>query len=123
MSIGYYSGILVVIIKADREEFIKQDKGGTMYTVSSDTFIFDPDKGMREKEWTSREPVKPLSETKMPSALNAMIENGAQVYFVDKKTFDVINNSDDYGYSILTKIVSENERTNKNVKPLKDLNW
>lgn len=123
MQIGFYGDIPVVIINADREEFIKKDKGGVIYAFPSDTFNYDPDKGMGDKEWTSRESVKPLSEVRYLSALDAMIENGVQVYFVDKKTFDDINNSDNQGYNILIGITSENERNNKNVISLKDLKW
>jgi len=65
---------------------------------------------MGEKEWTSREPVKPLSETEHPSALDAMIENGVQVYFVDKKTFDEIAAADDHGRQLLASLRSENMR-------------
>jgi hypothetical protein len=123
MQIGFYGDIPVVIINSDREEFIKNDNGGVMYTVSSDSFDFDPSKGMGEKEWTSNKPVKPLSEIRCSSALDEMIKNGVQVYFVDKKTFDEINNSDNYGYTILINLISENERRGKNIKSLKDLDW
>ena len=122
MQIGFFGDIPVVVINASREGFIKNDKGGIMYSVPSDNFDFDPSKGMGEKEWTSNKPVKPLSEIKYPSALDAMIENGVQVYFVDKKTFDAINNSDNYGYGILVGLASENEKRGKNIKLLKDLN-
>ncbi len=121
MQIGVYGDISVVVINADREEFIRNDTGGIMYAVSSDTFDFDPDKGMGEKEWTSRKPVRPKSETRYPSALDAMVQNGVQVYFVDKKTFDEINSADNAGYDILTELVSENERRGENVKSLKNL--
>ena len=123
MQIGFYGDIPVVIINADKEEFIKNDKGGVMYAFPNDTFNYNPNKGMGEKEWTSRESVKPLSEEQYTSALDAMMENGVQVYFVDKKTFDEINNSDNHGYNILINLTSENERNNKNVRYLKDLNW
>lgn len=121
MQIGFFGDIPVVVINADREGFIKDDKGGFMYTVPSDTFDYNPHKGMGEREWTSREPVKPLSETRYPSALDAMIENGVQVYFVDKKIFGKLNNSDDYGYHILIGLTSENKRRGKNIRSLKDL--
>lgn len=123
MVIGYYEDIPVVVINANREEFIKNDKGGVMYTFSTDTFDYDPNKGMGDKEWTSRESVKPVSEVQCPSALDTMIENGVQVYFVDKKTFDDINNSDNQGYNVLIGITSENENRGENVRSLKDLNW
>lgn len=123
MQIGFYEDIPVVVINANREEFIKNDKGGVMYAFPSDTFDYDPNKGMGDNEWTSRKSVKPLSELRYTSALDAMIENGVQVYFVDKKTFDDINNSDNHGYNILIGLTSENERNNKNARSLKDINW
>ena len=89
--IGFYSGIPVMIINAERNAFIENDKGGTLYTFSSENFDFDPNKGMGDKEWTSHVPVVPTSETNFQSSLDTMIENGVQVYFVDKKTFDEIN--------------------------------
>jgi len=116
--IGFYGGIPAVIIDSDREEFIKKDKGGVMYELPSDTFDYDPEKGMGEKEWTSREPVKPLSETEHPSALDAMIENGVQVYFVDKKTFDEIAAADDHGRQLLASLRSENMRRGMNARPI-----
>ncbi len=122
MQIGYFNDILVVIIKSDREEFIKNDRGGSMYTVSSETFDFDPDKGMGEKEWTSSKPVRTQSETNYSSALETMTDNGVQVYFVDEETFDEINRSRDHGLSILLNEISDNERRgNNNFKSLKDL--
>lgn len=94
-----------------------------MYAFPSDTFEYDPHKGMGDKEWTSRKSVKPLSEVRYASALDAMIENGVQVYFVDKKTFEDVGSSDNHGYTILTGLTSENERNNRNVRSLKDLGW
>ncbi len=120
-TIGYYSDILCVVICMDREEFITRDKGGVVYEVPSDTFDYNPDLGMGEKEWTSSEPVKPTKETKYPSALDTMIENGVNVYFVDKDTFSKINSADDYGLGILLSMESENRRRNQVVKPLESL--
>lgn len=121
MQIGYYSDIPYVVICMDREKFIKRDKGGTMYEVPSDTFDYNPNLGMGEKEWTSSTPVKPLREILYPSALDTMIKNGVNVYFVDKNTFDKINNADDNGFEILLSLVSENRRKNKITKPLENL--
>lgn len=121
MQIGYFSGIPYVVICMDREEFLKRDKGGTMYEVPSDTFDYNPNMGMGEKEWTSNEPVKPSKEIICSSALDSMIDNGINVYFVDKDIFDAINNSNDYGFDILLSLESENHKRNKVLKPLKDL--
>lgn len=121
MQIGYFSDIPYVAICMDRDDFLKRDHGGTMYEVPSDTFSYAPDVGMGDKEWTSREPVRPTRETDYPSALDAMVENGINVYFVDKAMFDAMNNADDHGFSILLSLTSENKLRNKVVKPLEDL--
>jgi hypothetical protein len=118
MKIGYYRDILVVVICMDREEFIKQDKGGVIYEVPSDTFDYNPNLGMGDKEYTSREPVKPISEIGHQSTLDFMIDNGVQVYFVDKKTFDAIWDADDYGKEIIYGLNSENSKKGKNIKVL-----
>ncbi len=123
MTIGFYEDIPVVVIKSNKEEFIKKDKGGFMYTVPSETFDFDLNKGMGEREWVSKVPVKPLSEKHFESALDAMIENGVQVYFVDDNTFEAVNNSNNYGYDILIGLASENEMRGLNIRNLKELNW
>ncbi|MFH1235352.1 MAG: hypothetical protein V1685_00235 [Parcubacteria group bacterium] len=121
MQIGYFSNIPYVAICMSREDFIKRDHGGSMYEVPSDTFNYDSNLGMGEKEWTSREPVKPIKEISIPSALDAMIENGVNVYFVDKATFDAIDDADDHGLSILLSLTSENKLRNVVIKPLEDL--
>jgi len=119
--IGFYDNIPVVVICSDREEFIKKDKGGTLYSLPSETFDFDPTSGMRESEWTSRSNVKPTGKTSYPSALDAMIENGVNVFFVDQKTFSEINEAEDNGASILLKLVSENKLRGQDTKRLKEI--
>lgn len=121
MQIGYFSDIPYVAIRMNREDFLKRDRGGTMYTVPSDTFDSDQNLGMGNKEWTSREPVRPIQETYYPSALDVMIENGVNVYFVDKETFDAMNVADDHGLSTLLTLISENRLRNKIVRSLEDL--
>lgn len=121
MTIGYYSDIPCVVICMDRDEFVTRDTGGVMYEVSSDTFDYNSNLGMGDKEWTSSEPVKPTKETYYQSALDTMIENGVNVYFVDRDTFSKINSADDYGLSILLSRESENHKRNKVIKPLESL--
>ena len=116
--IGYYRDILVIVICMDREEYIKKDKGGVIYEVPSDSFDYNPNLGMGEKEWTSREPVKPINETSYASSLDTMVDNGVQVYFVDKTTFKDIWDADDYGKEIISGLTSENSRLGKNIKTL-----
>lgn len=49
-----------------------------------------------------------------------MIENGVQVYFVDKPTFKKIQGAEDHGLSILKTLESENQRRGKNVVEFRD---
>jgi hypothetical protein len=116
--IGYYRDILVVVICMDRDKYIKKDNGGVIYEVPSEKFDYDPHKGMGEKEYTSREPVKPIDETSYPSSLDTMIDNGVQVYFVDEKTFKDIWAAEDYGKEIIYGLTSENKRRGKNIRTL-----
>lgn len=118
MQVGYSNDVLYAVICMDKEKFMKRDGGGVMYQVHSDTFDYNPNLGMGDKEWTSREPVKPISETFYPSALDMMIETGVNVYFVDKKTFNLIKEDDDRGFEILLSLVSENQNRGKVINPL-----
>jgi hypothetical protein len=121
MQIGFYNDILVIIICSDRNEFIKKDKGGTLYALPSDSFDFDTNRGMEEREWISHSNVKPVGKNDYPSTLDAMIENGAYVFFVDKKTFNGINKAKDYGANILLNCVSENQFREKDISKLKEV--
>ena len=115
MQIGYFSDIPYVVICMDRDDFIKRDKGGVMYEVPSDTFDYDQNMGMGDKEWTSRIPVKPTKEISYASALDTMIKNGVQVYFVEEQKFNEILEAEDAGRSILSELASENKRRGENM--------
>lgn len=119
--IGFYGEIPVVVICSNREEFIRKDRGGTLYALPSETFDFDPNRGMGEQEWTSRSNVKPTGKNTYLSALDAMIENGVNVFFVDKKTFSEINEAEDNGASVLLNLVSENKLRGQDIKMLEDV--
>lgn len=119
--IGYFAGIPYVAICMDKDKFIKNDRGGTIYEVPSDTFNYNPNLGMGDKEWTSSKPVKPIKETFYPSALETMIESGINVYFVNKKIFNAIDRADDHGLRILLSLPSENQKRGAVIKPLQDL--
>jgi len=108
-----------VIIPLSREEFIKNDKGGYIYILPSTTFESDPERGLGEYEWASKEKVKPSKKIEYTSALDAMLENEVQVYFIDDKTFRQIKESNDHGFSILRNLKSENQRRDINIKSLK----
>lgn len=112
-------GEVVYMVIPNREKFIEQDKGGAVYSLPSDTFNTNLDKGLGDLEWTSKEEVRPIAKQEFESGLQAMIENNVQVYFVDEETFKTIRNSPDHGLSILKTLKSENQLLNKNVVEFK----
>lgn len=113
---GFMNDILYAVICRNREDFIAEDNGGAVYELSSEHFSYDPHKGLREMEWTSKIPVKPISLVVYDSVLQAMLESGVQVYFVAPPIIADISNSKDFGMEILRNIESENQRRQINVR-------
>lgn len=111
---GIHGGVYYTVI-SDEERFRNLDKGGPVYELPNDSFECDRNIGMREYEWQSKDPVKPLAEKNYPSGLGAMIENGVQVYFVDKDTLEKIRETKWKNLEILRGLQSENQKLNKNV--------
>jgi len=97
----------------DKKRFLKNDNGGTIYVVPSETF--EP---FNKREWCGKEKVKPVSRMSFSSGLNAMIITGVQVYFVKPQIYRQIQNSEDHGVSILNNLKSENEKWGLEVKVL-----
>lgn len=115
---GKFGKIPYAWIIANRDEFISHDKGGHIYVLSSDSFEINQGRGLGNEEYTSEEPVAPIKTVEYSSAIDAMIENGVQVYFIDQETYDKIQASQDHGRSIYSKLESENQRRGANVRPL-----
>jgi hypothetical protein len=101
---GAFNGIPFMII-SDEERFKNLDKGGVIYSLPNNTFENDPEKGLGELEWTSNKSVTPISKEFIPSALQDMLQNGVKVYFVDKITFNQIQNSPDNGELIIKSLI------------------
>ncbi len=99
--VSVFDNSLHVMIISDQKRFKKLDKGGSIYFLPSDSFETDPEKSPSAREWTSKNPVKPSDKKDYKSGLQAMLENGVEVYFVEKETFDRIQKSDDHGLKIL----------------------
>lgn len=114
---GRFNGIHYTVIN-DRQKFEEMDKGGSIYVLPSETFSTDEAKSMGTAEWTSKEPVKPSRKTDYESGLDAMLQHGVQVYFVDADTWRLIEESDDHGLSVLSKQQSENDKRGINYIPL-----
>ena len=111
---GRFNNTFYVII-SDKNRFFELDKGGTIYTLPNDTFYCDPEEGMGINEWISKKAVRPIRKQHYKSGIDAMIDAGVQVYFVDKQTFLKIREAGDHGFSILQSLQSENQKLNKNV--------
>jgi len=100
------NGVNIHVI-SDRKRYKEADVGGSIYQLKPDTFENDETKGTKT-EWTSNVAVSPLAKEDYESGLTAQIENGVQVYFVDKTTFDNIQQSSDHGENILKGLIPEN---------------
>lgn len=111
---GIINGVWYQLI-IDRQKFANIDLGGSIYVLPSDTFDYDPQKGMRHNEWSSKISVKPLRKTDYESGLTAMIDHGVQVYFTDKATFEQAKELRGREYTAFLKgLQSENQRIGKN---------
>lgn len=89
------------IVISDRERFNELDIGGMIYILNPSSFISDPDRNMHSIEWTSKNAVIPIGGEEYASALEAMYENGVNVFFTDLETFNRISMSDDHGRAII----------------------
>lgn len=114
---GTFGGAYYFVV-SDGEKFKSSDKGGALYVLPNNTFECDVNKGMGDLEWTSEQGVKPVDKTVYESALDAMINNGVQVYFIDQGTFSKIQQAEDHGLSILQSLESENQKRGINIFPL-----
>jgi len=106
---GMHNGIPYVVI-SDRDRFTKLDQGGAIYHLPGDTFSADPSKGLGEIELTSPESVEPVHREDHTSALEAMLEHGVQVYFVDKQTYEAYKRAPHESLELLRSLESENKR-------------
>jgi len=97
---GSIDGVPYIVI-SDKERFESLDVGGAIYSLPSDTFEDDPNIGLGELEYTSEESVTPIGYESVNSSFNTMLDNGVQVFFVDKETFRAIEDSPDHGVAII----------------------
>lgn len=96
---------------ADEQRFKELDKGGAIYSVASDSFSLDESKG--DIEWTSKTDTEPFKSEVHESGLDAMLDNGVQVYFCDVEKLNELKEvTDDVQKTmeILKGMKSENER-------------
>lgn len=115
-STGRMNGVWYCLI-GNPKRYLEQDQGGAIYTLPSNNFTFNPNKGLGYQEWTSKTPVKPLSKKEYASCLDAMLQLGVQVYMQDTEKLQAFRNMKaDFKLSYLCTVRSENHRLGINVK-------
>ena len=102
------------MVISDELRFRQLDKGGYIYSIPSQTFETDMEKGLRALEYTSSEAVRPTGREFFPSALDAMIDYGIKVYFVDKEIFTELEGAPDQGKEIMSKLTVVNKESKSN---------
>lgn len=117
-STGKVGDVLYAIIPLTREEFLSRDTGGFIYQIPGETFSSEPGRGMGDREWASPVAVRPSGVEKISSSLDAMIDAGVQVYFVDPASYEEMLKNDDPSWVFLKDFESENFRRGVNFKPL-----
>ncbi|MBT3456100.1 hypothetical protein HN446_03495 [bacterium] len=103
----------------DKETFMKNDKGGTIYVLPSKSFYTNFN-GWIASEWASKEEMKPIHKMDFDSSLKTMLSFGVQVFFVDEETTEAIKKSTDNGREILMKLekAGESENTKLGINPM-----
>jgi translation elongation factor P/translation initiation factor 5A len=115
VQIGKINGVPYVVLNMDRETFIQNDRGGSVYEIDNKNFECHLDKGMGKDEWVCSDEVTIKNAEEHDSVLRAMIDEGVQVYFVDESTFEQICQSEYGGVDVLNGLVSENQSRQVNV--------
>lgn len=110
---GYYSLMstntspLYIVICADKNEYIQKDREVSIYKFLSDSFENTPQSELKDYEFVSHNPVSAVSSETYSNALTAFRENGIDVYFVDKHTFDLIVDAGDKGRDKYLKSIAK----------------
>jgi hypothetical protein len=91
--IGIYDDQYVIFINADENTYTQHDQGGAIYSLPVETFETDSANGMKEDEWYSKVPVRPIGKTVYKTSIEAMEEFNVKRYFVDDVTFQKIRSN------------------------------
>lgn len=90
IEISIYGDEYVLFIESDRKTFQKKDRGGAIYTLPTDSFETDNVHGMKEIEWYSKVPVRPIAKKIYNTSVEAMDKYNIKRYFVSHQTMDKI---------------------------------
>ena len=103
---GILNGRMFACIPMTREEFGAHDRGGTVYVFRSDSFEINEGRGLQDKEWVSKTPVKPTGKIQFPSLLEIMLKQGTEVYFIEPELVPVITKAQDGDPEELEKLLA-----------------
>jgi len=92
------------LVVSDAKRFLKNDKGGSIYTLPKERFFMNAKEGLGAHEWISKQEALPVKEERYFSGIEAMLKSKVKIYFIDKKTFKKIQNASDHGFSVLKKL-------------------
>lgn len=71
----------------DKRRCILEDHGGAIYIVPATTFFCESHVSLGVDEWMSYGAIRPLTKFIFPSALDAILDFGVKVFFVDGDTY------------------------------------
>ena len=115
-----------IVLIPNKKNFLKNDRGGAIYKIknspafSKDLYAKNYQFGKFER--ISRRKIKPIDKKVYDSSIDAMVENGAIVYFVNKKQLYEYRKLIDNGmkpiedkklFGFFRKLTSENEKKGK----------
>lgn len=90
IEISIYGNEYILFIESDPQTYQEKDGGGAIYTLPTDSFETDHVHGMKEIEWYSKVPVKPISKTIYKTSTEALDEFNIKRYFVSHQTMEKI---------------------------------
>jgi hypothetical protein len=82
-SSGRYNGALCVFVPMSEQSFRAKDKGGYLYTVSSEKYELNDGMGMGDEEYRATESVPTETSEYIPSILDEWKKNGIRAFFVE----------------------------------------
>jgi len=109
-----------VIVIPNKRKFLKNDTGGALYKLRKTNRFkrtIPKNHSFSRYEWVARSKIKPLDKRVYDSSIDAMIDNGAIVYFVTRKQQKEYERLIENGkvprsklFSFFNKLTSENEK-------------
>jgi hypothetical protein len=83
---------IIYLVIGDEKKFNECNKKGSIYTITSDHFMYDENKGLGEYEWYTEKPsIRVISEEKIENILDALVNAGVKVYFLSNKNFNIFS--------------------------------